>query len=87
MGNYSCCHKDKTDSKDINLTTKGGTKLSFQLDEVYLLVKCQSMIRGYLTRKKVKKAYGFQASPGLINRTTLHIEMDPAKLEEQRMRV
>ena len=85
MGN--CCHKDKKDAKDVNLTTRGGGRLSFKGDDMFLLVKCQSMIRGYLARKKVKKIYGFSASPGLINRTTLHIEMDPAKLEEQRMRV
>ena len=35
----------------------------------------------------VKKIYGFEMSHGLLMRGTVHIEMDPDKLEEQRARV
>ena len=35
----------------------------------------------------VKKIYGFEMSHGLLMRGTVHIEMDPEKLEEQRARV
>ena len=40
------------------------------------------MFRGHLTRKKVKKIYGYEMTPGLLNRTTILVEMDPEKLEE-----
>ena len=42
----------------------------------------QSLIRGFLTRRMVKKIYGFEMSHGLLMRGTVHIEMDPEKLEE-----
>ena len=45
------------------------------------------MIRGFLTRRMIKKIYGFEMSHGLLMRGTVHIEMDPEKLEEQRARV
>jgi hypothetical protein len=44
-------------------------------------------VRGYLTRHALKKVYGFEMSPGLLNRGTVHIEMEPEKLELQRARV
>ena len=47
----------------------------------------QAVIRGYLTRKMVQKIFGFKMSSGLLMRGTMHIEMDPEKLEEQRARV
>jgi hypothetical protein len=40
------------------------------------------MIRGFLTRRMMKKIYGFEMSQGLLMRGTVHIEMDPEKLEE-----
>jgi hypothetical protein len=42
----------------------------------------QAIVRGFLTRKMVKKIFGFQMSSGLLMRGTVHIEMDPEKLEE-----
>ena len=41
-------------------------------------------MRGFLARRKIKHVYGFEMTPGLMNRGTVHIEMDPEKLEEQR---
>jgi len=35
----------------------------------------------------IKKIYGFEMTHGLLQRGTVHIEMDPEKLEEQRARV
>jgi len=35
----------------------------------------------------IKKIYGFEMSHGLLMRGTVHIEMDPEKLEEQRAKV
>lgn len=54
---------------------------------VFTVIKAQAIIRGFLARRKVKRIYGFQMSQGLMNRGTVHIEMDPEKLEEQRQRV
>ena len=54
---------------------------------IHMVVKMQSTMRGYLARKRVKKIYGFEMTPGLLNRGTVHIEMDPERLEEQRQRV
>jgi hypothetical protein len=51
------------------------------------VIHVQAMIRGFLTRRMVKKIYGFEMSHGLLMRGTVHIEMDPEKLEEQRARV
>ena len=45
------------------------------------------MVRGFLTRRAVKKVFGFEANPSVLRRHTVHIEMDPEKLEEQRARV
>ena len=45
------------------------------------------MVRGFLTRRAVRKVFGFEMNPGLLRRHTVHIEMDPEKLEEQRARV
>ena len=47
----------------------------------------QSLIRGFVTRRMMKKIYGFEMSQGLLMRGTVHIEMEPEKLEEQRARV
>ena len=44
-------------------------------------------MRGYLTRRAVKKCFNFEVTHGLMRRNTVHIEMDPEKLEEQRARV
>lgn len=52
-----------------------------------IIVKMQAIMRGYLARKRIKKVYGYEMTPGLLNRGTVHIEMDPEKLEEQRQRV
>ena len=51
------------------------------------IVRVQALIRGFLVRKMVKKIYGFEMSQGLMMRGTVHVEMDPEKLEEQRARV
>ena len=54
---------------------------------LHVIIRVQSLIRGYLTRRMVRKIYGFEMSHGLLMRGTVHIEMDPEKLEEQRARV
>ena len=40
-----------------------------------------------IEKSTLKKIYGFAMTPGLLNRGTVHIEMDPERLEEQRQRV
>jgi len=39
-------------------------------------------MRGFLARRRVRRIYGYEMSPGLLNRGTIHVEMDPEKLEE-----
>lgn len=51
------------------------------------VIKMQSIMRGYLARKQIKRIYGYEMTPGLLNRGTVHIEMDPEKLERQRENV
>jgi hypothetical protein len=49
---------------------------------VHLVVKMQALIRGFVTRRMIKKIYGYEMSHGLLQRGTVHIEMEPEKLEE-----
>ena len=51
----------------------------------WAVIKMQAIIRGFLARRRVKNVYGFQMTPGLLRRAV--VEMDPAKLEEQRQKV
>ena len=51
----------------------------FTVSDGYMI---QFSNRGFLTRRMVKKIYGFEMSHGLLMRGTVHIEMDPEKLEE-----
>ena len=87
----SCCGGEEKRDKDANLSRKGGRIPSkgMKIDDrvmgqipLHMVVKMQSMMRGYMARKKVKRVYGFEMTPGLLNRGTIHIEMDPVKLEE-----
>lgn len=67
-----------------NLKTQSRQQKRKDLDNVplHVIVRMQSLIRGFLTRRMVKKIYGFEMSHGLLMRGTVHIEMDPEKLEE-----
>jgi hypothetical protein len=46
-------------------------------------------MRGFLARRRVKRKYGFEASPGILNRRNFNtnIQLDPIRLEQQRSRV
>ena len=93
MGN--CCSNDANEgegTQEQNMTknamkTKARKKQPNNQYPIYTIIKAQALIRGFLTRKMVKKIYGFELSHGLLMRGTVHIEMDPEKLEEQRARV
>ena len=92
----SCCGGEEKNNKDVNFMRKGegksGNRRSQEkLDDqfmktlpIFTVVREQALIRGYLSRKRIKRVYGFEMTPGLLNRGTVHIEMDPEKLEEQR---
>jgi hypothetical protein len=54
---------------------------------ILTVIKAQALMRGFLARRRVKKVYGYEMSRGLMMRGTVHIEMDPQKLEAQRARV
>jgi len=88
----TCCGGKSRQDTDTNLLHKGykvNSKLPGSIDSkhfgslpISMIVKIQAMFRGFLTRKKVKKIYGYEMTPGLLNRTTILVEMDPEKLEE-----
>ena len=88
----SCCGGEEKRDKDANLMrNRGGMKGSkgVKIDEKIMstiplptVVKMQAIMRGFLARKKIKRVYGYEMTPGLLNRGTVHIEMDPEKLEE-----
>lgn len=63
---------------------KQGLKYKKQFDKVpiHQIVRLQALIRGFLSRVMVKKIYGFEMSQGLLMRGTVHIEMEPEKLEQ-----
>ena len=89
----SCCGGEEKKDKDANLMRNRGKlgKGKVTIDPKVMatiplptVVKMQSIMRGFLARKRIKKVYGYEMTPGLLNRGTVHIEMDPEKLEEQR---
>lgn len=85
MGN--CCGNETQHDRDMNMnkaSIKGNKNINIP---VHQIVKLQALIRGFLTRNAIKKIYGFEVSAGLMTRGTLHIEMEPEKLEQQRARV
>ena len=62
-------------------------KSGLSMQELATVIKAQALMRGFLARRRVKKVYGYEMSRGLMMRGTIHIEMDPQKLEAQRARV
>ena len=87
MGN--CCSNDAKEelSKETNMSkqamqSKARYKKHNNQYPIYTIIKAQALIRGFLTRKMVKKIYGFEMTHGLLMRGTVHIEMDPEKLDE-----
>lgn len=93
----TCCGGKSRQDNDTNMLHKGSkvnSKSPPTIDPKFMqalpiktVVKIQALFRGFLTRKKIKKIYGFEVTPGLLNRTTILVEMDPEKLDEQRRRV
>ena len=79
MGN--CCAAEHN-TQETNLKDRGQTDDRFKHIPIATVLKFQSIIRGFLARRRVKKAYGFEMTHGLMNRGTVHVEMDPEKLEE-----
>lgn len=84
----SCCGGEEKKDRDANLMRKGnGKDTDLKNMPIFTIIKAQAMMRGFLARRRVKKNFGYEMSPGLLQRGTVHIEMDPEKLEEQRQRV
>ncbi len=81
MGN--CCGGEKDNAPERNdLRPKAIGEFSGL--SIVQVVQLQALIRGFLTRRKVKRVYGFEMTKGLLYRS---FDMDPEKLEQQRMRV
>ena len=83
MGN--CCGAEHN-TQETNLKDRGSAE-RYEHIPIATVLKFQSIIRGFIARRRVKKTYGFEMTHGLMNRGTVHVEMDPEKLEEQRKRV
>ena len=84
MGN--CCSNDDKNDVEQNMNKKAGKRDLKQIP-IHSVIRMQALVKGFLTRRMVKKIYGFEMSQGLLMRGTVHIEMEPEKLEEQRARV
>lgn len=83
----SCCGSKNVNTTDQNLTQdfnryvkqKRGKKKNGKDDDafsdldVFKLIKFQAIIRGYLTRKQVKKIYGFERTPGMLERVKVKV--------------
>ena len=67
----------------MNLTSQAN---DYTTIPIWKIIKCQSLIRGMLARKKVKSIYGWEVSPNLFARR-IQDYIDPVKLEEQRLKV
>ena len=72
MGNAlaRCCKGDeKVVGYEKNLTRKGEPSRSekyYGNVDIWTLIKFQALMRGYLARKKVREAYGWEMTPGLM---------------------
>jgi len=80
MGN--CCHNETKNDSEKNMNKKTESRRDIKKVPVHLVIKMQSLIRGFLIRRIIKRIYGFEMSKGLLLRGTVHIEMEPKKLEE-----
>ena len=85
MGN--CCSNETQDNNDQNINKISKSRRDLKAIPIHTVVRMQALIRGFIARRVVKKIYGFEMSQGLLIRGTVHIEMEPEKLEEQRARV
>lgn len=82
----TCCGGGTRANKDANLMSKNND-MDLKGIPIFTVIKAQSLMRGFLARRRVKRTYGYEMSRGLMMRGSVHIEMDPQKLEAQRARV
>ena len=89
MGNTCCNCTDKDSEIEKNLMNRGGkySKNNPSNISIATLVKVQARIRGWIARRRIQRLYNYQVNPNIYGRGTMHIEMDPRQLEEQRERV
>ena len=83
----ACCGGQTKADKSVNLMSKKTGDMDLKGIPILTVIKAQALMRGFLARRRVKKVYGYEMSRGLMMRGTIHIEMDPQKLEAQRARV
>ena len=96
MGTTCCGNKTNNVDKDLSRKASGkknkgkNGKLDGDFNgdlPIWTVIKFQAIVRGYLTRKSIKTVYGFQRTPGMLNRGKIRIEMNPEQLEAQKKRV
>lgn len=60
MGN--CCSNDTQTDNEQNMNLKMKSRRDLNKISVYSIIKMQALIRGFLTRRVIKKIYGFEMS-------------------------
>ena len=76
-----CCGGEKSNPKgEANLMGKG-KDMDFKKIPIATVLKAQSLMRGFLVRRRVKRTYGFEMRKGLIGGSFSH-NLNPEELEK-----
>lgn len=77
-----CCGGEKPDPRgETNLKNRGKDSGDLSKIPIATVIKAQSLMRGFLTRRRVKRTYGFEMRSGLMaNRGNRNL--DPDELEK-----
>ena len=70
MGN-SCCSDGQKFDVDQNMNKKLSTGRDPSKINIKKVVRMQALVRGFLTRRVIRKIYGFEMSRGLLMRGTV----------------
>lgn len=79
----NCCGGDKSNKRgETNLQSRGkGGPLDLKDIPIATVLKAQSLMRGFLARRRVKKTYGFEMRTGLMGNRN-NPNLDPGELEK-----
>jgi hypothetical protein len=83
----ACCGGKSNTKGETNLQTRGKGGVTDLKDiPIATVIKAQSLMRGFIARRRVKKTYGFEMRTGLMGNRN-NPNLDPDELEKQRQRV
>ena len=86
MGTTCCGNKSNNVEKDLSRKASGkknkgkNGKLDGDFNgdlPIWTVIKFQAIVRCYFSRKSIKTVYGYQRTPGMLNRGKIRIEMNP----------